>query len=119
MHASINVLEQVLFPHSIGIFYTAFTQYLGFAHYGDEYKVMGLAPYGKPTMVDQLRKILQTTHDGLFQLNLDYFTHHTLGVKTHILENNDPSHNRIFSDRMIETFGPLRVKRRRADSASP
>lgn len=108
--ASIDVMEQVLFPHSIGIFYTAFTQYLGFAHYGDEYKVMGLAPYGKPTMVDQLRKILQTTPDGLFQLNLDYFTHHTLGVKTHILENNDPSHNRIFSDRMIDTFGSLRAK---------
>jgi carbamoyltransferase len=54
----IEVLDSVDFPVSAGLFYTAFTQYLGFPHYGDEYKVMGLAPYGKPTYVDQMREIL-------------------------------------------------------------
>jgi len=54
----INVLDSVDFPVSAGLFYTAFTQYLGFPHYGDEYKVMGLAPYGSPVYVDQIRKAL-------------------------------------------------------------
>ncbi len=49
----IDVLDRVFFPHSLGILYTAVTQYLGFPGYGDEFKVMGLAPYGKPTMVDE------------------------------------------------------------------
>ena len=72
----ITVLEQVLFPHSIGIFYTAFTQYLGFKYYGDEYKVMGLAPYGKPVYLKEMSEILILEKDGLFKLNLDYFIHH-------------------------------------------
>ncbi|MBX7206345.1 MAG: carbamoyltransferase [Bacteroidia bacterium] len=108
--STINVYNQVLFPHSIGVFYTAFTQYLGFPHYGDEYKVMGLAPYGSPSYVNDLRQILKTTNDGLFELNLDYFTHHTEGVKTLILEKNDPSHNRVFSTVMEDKFGKSRQK---------
>ena len=49
----IEVLDSVIYPHSVGVFYTAFTQYLGFEHYGDEYKVMGLSPYGNPTLVEK------------------------------------------------------------------
>ena len=50
----INKFKEVLFPHSLGLFYTAITQYLGFLKYGDEYKVMGLAPYGKPIYIEKL-----------------------------------------------------------------
>ena len=54
----IAIDERVFFPHSLGIFYSALTQFLGFPHYGDEYKAMGLAPYGDPSYVDQLREVL-------------------------------------------------------------
>jgi carbamoyltransferase len=67
---------QVYFPHSLGIFYQALTQYLGFPHYGDEYKVMGLAPYGKPAFMDAMRKIVQLKPDGTYELDLSYFRHH-------------------------------------------
>jgi carbamoyltransferase len=70
-----DVRQQVNYPHSMGVFYTAFTQYLGFPHYGDEYKVMGLAPYGKPLYKDQVRKVIKLSSDGLFKLNLNYFNH--------------------------------------------
>jgi carbamoyltransferase len=118
----ITVFNQVRFPHSIGIFYTAFTQYLGFAHYGDEYKVMGLAPYGKPVYTDnQLRKILQTTHDGLFQLNLRllHTSPYSWRKNQHIFENNDPSPT-VFFIRIIwmdTDFRSAQSQRRRADSA--
>src|SRR5215471_8729446 len=61
----IEVLDSLDFPHSAGIFYTAFTQWLGFPHYGDEYKVMGLAPYGQPKFVDELKDVIHLTEDGL------------------------------------------------------
>ena len=74
-----EVLERVLFPHSLGIFYTAVTQWLGFPQYGDEGKVMGLAPYGEPRYLDKMRELVQL--DGpTFELDLDYFLHHTEGV---------------------------------------
>src|SRR5690606_35376557 len=66
----IDVLEKVYFPHSLGMLYTAVTQYLGFLNYGDEYKVMGLAPYGKSTRVDDLRKLVHLKPDGTFELEL-------------------------------------------------
>lgn len=105
-----EVLEKVLFPHSIGIFYTAFTQYLGFPHFGDEYKVMGLAPYGKPAYLKEMEEILILEEGGLFKLNLDYFVHHRKGITTRIFEDNDPTPSIIYSDKMIEKFGPVREK---------
>ena len=54
----------VTFPHSLGIFYTALTQYLGFPKYGDEYKVMGLASYGEPEMLEEFRKIVIAPDGG-------------------------------------------------------
>ena len=63
------------YPNSLGIFYNRFTQYLGFKTH-DEYKVMGLAPYGKPTYLDQLRQVVHTHSDGTFKLNLEFFRHH-------------------------------------------
>ena len=55
----INVEDRIYFPHSLGIFYQALTQFIGFHNYGDEYKVMGLAPYGKPIYMEQMRKIVK------------------------------------------------------------
>ncbi len=71
----IKVLDSVIYPHSMGIFYTAFTQYLGFDKYGDEYKVMGLSPYGTPTMVEKLKDVVIFKENGLFELNTKYFKH--------------------------------------------
>ena len=73
---NIAVGGRVYFPHSLGVFYQALTQYLGFPRYGDEYKVMGLAPYGKPTFMDAMRKILLLEPDGSYKLDLFYFRHH-------------------------------------------
>jgi len=79
----LRIGERVLFPHSLGIFYQALTQYLGFHDYGDEYKVMGLAAYGEPR-VEGLSRVLRTRDGGRFALDLDFFGHHrtALGVAT-------------------------------------
>lgn len=106
----IKRLAEVNFPHSVGQFYTAFTQYLGFHHYGDEYKVMGLAPYGAPIYMKEMEEILKLSdHElGLFKLNLDYFIHHTNGVQTKIVESNDPTPSITFSNNFEKLFGPRR-----------
>jgi carbamoyltransferase len=74
---ALKIDNRVYFPHSLGIFYSALTQFIGFPHYGDEYKVMGLAPYGEPIFLDQLRDVVRLQVDGTFRLNLKYFRHHT------------------------------------------
>ena len=72
----ISIDGRVHFPHSLGIFYQALTQYLGFPHYGDEYKVMGLAPYGQPNVMQAMRDIVRLEADGTYALDLSYFRHH-------------------------------------------
>jgi carbamoyltransferase len=104
---SINVLGQVQYPHSLGIVYTATTQFLGFPHYGDEGKVMGLAPYGRPRFIDQFQEIVGTGPDGRFRLNLDYFRHASDGVET-TWDGGSPRIGQIFSDEFARTFGPPR-----------
>jgi len=104
-----SVIDSVSYPHSIGIFYTAFTQYLGFPHYGDEYKVMGLSPYGNATMVDQLEDVVHLLDNGLFELNGKYFRHFTEGVAMD-WEGGSPSIDSIYSEAMVEKFGPVRQK---------
>ncbi len=105
----IEVLDSVDFPHSMGIFYTAFTQLLGFPHYGDEYKVMGLAPYGTPNRVEDLRKVLRFESNGLFSLDLSYFRATQSGVITYG-EDHIPAVATLFSDKMAREFGPVRQK---------
>ena len=101
-----EVLDRVVFPDSLGIYYTAITQWLGFPKYGDEGKVMGLAPYGDASVhVDAMRDLIRL--DDLFELNLDYFTHHTEGVDMTWAEES-PTIGRIFSKRLEEVFGPAR-----------
>ena len=104
---SIKVLGQVEYPHSLGIVYTATTQFLGFPHYGDEGKVMGLAPYGRPRFIDQFQEIVCTEPDGRFHLNLDYFRHAGDGVEM-TWDGGSPKIGQIFSDEFARTFGPQR-----------
>ena len=104
---SINVLDQVEYPHSTGIVYTATTQFIGFPHYGDEGKVMGLAPYGQPRYIEEFRDIIRTEERGQFRLNLDYFRHHAEGVDM-TWDQGSPIIGRIFSDEFVQTFGPAR-----------
>ncbi len=107
-----NQIEEIVsidFPHSIGIFYTSMTQYLGFPHYGDEYKVMGLAPYGEPKYVDQLRKVVILDKNGLFKLDLSYFNATKSGVVTYG-NNNTPSVAKLYSPKIIALFGKEREK---------
>ncbi len=106
---SIEIIDSVDFPHSIGIFYTAFTQLLGFPHYGDEYKVMGLAPYGEAKYVDKLQKVVQLTGNGLFTLDLSYFRSATKGVISYG-EDHIPVVAPLFSDKMVRDFGKPRKK---------
>lgn len=101
--------QEINFPHSIGQFYTAFTQYLGFHHYGDEYKIMGLAPYGTPKYLNDISDVLILKSDGTFELNLSYFTHHIKGVQTKIHEENDPTPSLFFSKKFESVFGPTRI----------
>ena len=103
----IDVLGQVEYPHSAGAVYTATSQYLGFTKYGDEGKVMGLAPYGQPRYLDEFRDIIRTDNGGGFKLNLDYFLHHSEGVDM-TWDEGSPTIGRMFSDRFIDSFGPVR-----------
>jgi carbamoyltransferase len=105
--SSFEVLERVLFPHSLGMLYAAFTQWLGFSHYGDEGKTMGLASYGDPLPNLKAMRDVVDLHGDLFSLNLDYFTHDREGVDM-IWDEGAPRIDRIYSDRVIETFGPAR-----------
>jgi carbamoyltransferase len=105
----IRVRDQVGFPHSLGLFYLAFTQYLGFMNYGDEYKVMGLAPYGKPTEMDKMRKVVKLQSTGRFALDLDYFVHHSEGVAM-TWDDGEPKIGVVYSDKLVSLFGPARKK---------
>src|SRR5437016_6555461 len=104
---SIKVLGKVEYPHSLGIVYTATTQFLGFPHYGDEGKVMGLAPYGRPRFIGQFRDIIRTEKRGQFRLNLDYFCHAMEGVAM-IWNEGAPKIGRVFSDEYPRQFGAAR-----------
>jgi carbamoyltransferase len=106
---SIKVLDQVEYPHSTGIVYTATTQFIGFPYYGDEGKVMGLAPYGKPRFIEEFRDIIRTEARGQFRLNLDYFRHHAEGVDM-TWDQGSPVIGGIFSDEFVQTFGPARER---------
>lgn len=99
--------DKVYFPHSLGIFYQALTQFIGFPNYGDEYKVMGLAPYGQPNYVDQMRQIVMLRSDGTFELNLKYFLHHAGKVEME-WDNDTPSIGTLFSSELENLLGPRR-----------
>ena len=103
----IEVLDRVTYPHSLGQFYTAMTQYLGFPKYGDEYKVMGLAAYGEPRFVDTLSKVVPALPDGTFRLDLKYFRHLSHGVDM-TWEGGEPRLGAVYSPALEEFLGPAR-----------
>jgi carbamoyltransferase len=103
----VAVEGQVYFPHSLGIFYQALTQYLGFPHYGDEYKVMGLAPYGEPRHVDALRQVVLPQSDGSFQLDLDYFRHAKERIE-YVWQGGEPTFGPLYTRALEELLGPAR-----------
>src|ERR1700677_4701920 len=105
----IDVRGSVRFPHSLGQFYTAFTQFLGFPKYGDEYKMMGLSAYGEPRFAKQVRDVVHVESDQV-RLNLDYFIHHTDGVEM-TWAGGEPTLGPIYSKKMVEVFGTPRVPR--------
>ena len=105
--STITTRGQVDFPHSLGLFYLAATQYLGFPNYGDEYKVMGFAPYGEPTEMEKVRDIVRLVSEGRFELNLDYFRHHTEGVEM-VWDDGEPRIGPVYTERLVELLGPAR-----------
>lgn len=104
---SMNVIDRTFFPHSLGLLYLAITQHLGFKKYGDEYKVMGLAPYGTPTHADAIRSLVTLRPGGGFTLDLDCFRHWT-GEVTMSWESGEPSVPDVYTERLIERLGPAR-----------
>ena len=105
----IELEDKVYFPHSLGIFYQALTQYLGFPNYGDEYKVMGLAPYGRPMQMEAMRQIVQLQRNGAFTLNLKFFRHHKEKIE-YQWENGEPRVGILFSEALADLLGPPRTK---------
>lgn len=99
-------LDRVCYPHSIGFLYSAVTMYLGFPHYGDEYKVMGLAPYGEPEFADLFRRMIFPRGDT-FELNLDFFTHHRKGIRM-TWNDGAPIVQPFHSPKLEQLLGPAR-----------
>jgi carbamoyltransferase len=98
----------IAFPHSLGLFYSAVTQYLGFLKYGDEYKVMGLAAYGQAEQLEAFRDIVRADGDG-FRLGLDYCTHHRSGPEMSWADaDKTPTMGKMFSEAMERRLGPRR-----------
>jgi carbamoyltransferase len=108
----IRITGRVYFPHSLGIFYLVLTQYLGFPHFGDEYKVMGLAPYGSPAFTAAMHKIVRLKGDGGFELDLAYFRHQREPV-AYKWTSGPPELGDLFSPALERLLGP----RRRPDDA--
>ncbi len=107
-HGQLEISGRVYFPHSLGIFYSALTQFIGFPHFGDEYKVMGLAPYGESAFLPQMREIVRLQPDGTFRLNLRYFRHHTDNV-SYSWNNCAPEVGTLFTAALAGLLGPPRA----------
>ncbi|MGA1846339.1 carbamoyltransferase [Deferribacter abyssi] len=107
----IEIFDRVIYPHSLGVFYTTFTQFLGFMNYGDEYKVMGLSPYGKEDkeIMKKLKDVIILKDNGLFEINKRYFRHPKEGVSMS-WENGIPYIEPLYSEYLIEVFGAPRKK---------
>lgn len=107
--SNLQIDGSVAFPHSLGMFYTAMTQYLGFQKFGEEYKVMGLAAYGSPAYLDRFREIVRAEKPLGVRLNLKYFTHHKSGPEmTWGASDQTPMIGQIFSSELERQFGPSR-----------
>ena len=101
------IQHRVFFPHSLGLLYLALTQFLGFPKYGDEFKVMGLAPYGEPSFVNEIRQLVRVGDDGQLCLDLSYFTHWSGGM-TMTWDEGEPAIGRVFTPKLEALLGPAR-----------
>ncbi|MEB3317222.1 MAG: carbamoyltransferase C-terminal domain-containing protein [Cyanobacteriota bacterium] len=106
---SLDVYNHIYFPHSLGAFYTAITQFLGFPNYGDEYKVMGLAPYGEPRYMKEMHQIVFIEDKGSFRLNLTYFQHSGKKDLPHQWSQGSPVVGRHWSRDLEDLLGPART----------
>ena len=105
--ACLTIRDRVFFPHSLGLLYLAITQFLGFPKYGDEFKVMGLAPYGEPSFVEKVRQLVEVNERGELYLDLSYFTHWSGGM-TMTWDAGEPEIGRVFTPKLEELLGPAR-----------
>ena len=105
----LTITKSVNYPHSLGILYTAATQFLGFSNYGDEYKVMGLSSYGKPNFLNDFRKLISFTNDGLFKLSKKYFKHFDSGVDMN-WKSGFPVIQNLYNDNWQKLFFKSRIK---------
>ena len=103
----LDVLQRTFYPHSLGVLYLAITQYLGFMHFGDEFKVMGLAPYGQPDFTAEVGKLVRLRAGGAFELDLSYFSHWSGGVGM-TWDAGAPRLERVFSSKLEQLLGPAR-----------
>ena len=107
-----EIADAIAFPHSLGLYYTAVTQYLGFLKFGDEYKVMGLAAYGEPERLEAFRDIVRFDTNGNgngFRLGLEYFVHHRTGPEMSWAEaDKTPTLGKLFSEEMSRRLGAAR-----------
>ncbi len=103
----IAVSDCVHYPHSLGVFYTALTQFLGFPNYGDEYKTMGLSAMGRPVYMNEMREIVKFAKKGFFKLDTSYFAHHRDGVEM-TWHDGIPSISKIYSDKLGDLLGEPR-----------
>ena len=110
--AHMKIEGAIAFPHSLGLFYSAVTQYLGFLKFGDEYKVMGLAAYGRPEQLELFRDIVRFENgcgSNGFKLGLDYFSHHRTGPGMSWADaDKTPTLGKLFSEGMERRLGPAR-----------
>jgi carbamoyltransferase len=105
----LRILGEVAFPHSLGVYYTALTQYLGFPNYGDEYKVMGLSSYGQPAYLDEMKRMVRSNGLG-YDLDLDYFRHHRDGASM-TWAGGPPELGPLWGRGMVDRLGPPRTDR--------
>jgi len=103
----IDVRHRIFFPHSLGVLYLGLTQYLGFLKFGDEFKVMGLAPYGSPDFVPEIRKLLRLKPEGQFELDLSYFQHWS-GAAGMTWDDGEPVLGVVYSPKLEALLGPAR-----------
>jgi carbamoyltransferase len=106
----LDVQGVVAFPDSLGVFYTSFTQFLGLPAFGDEYKLMGLAAYGEPTFLPQLRDVVRLGEGMQYELDLSYFTHHDKGVEMTWAEGS-PTLGPMYAPKLVDVFGAPREYR--------
>jgi carbamoyltransferase len=108
----IEILDRVLLPHSLGFFYSAICQFIGFDRFGEEYKVMGLAPYGEDRFGEQMHKLLRTREDGWFELDRDYFSMLGPIASGELDSSGQIAMGRMYSEQLVRMLGQ---PRRRTD----